>query len=62
MDKYLEDLKTEFADEFCAIHIGNFTRKEIEAGFEAGYNNWRAPKRYHAFLAWEAGQRHAGSK
>lgn len=62
MDKYLEDLKNEFVNEFCATRGGNFTSKEIEAGFIAGFNNESAPKRYHAFLAWQAGQRHAGRR
>lgn len=59
-DVYLEQLREEFVNEFCSQRGGNFTRKDLEDGFTDGYYNREAPKKYHAFLAWQAGRRHGG--
>ncbi len=61
-DIYFEELRDEFVNEYCATHGGNFTKVIIADAFEAGYNNEEAPKGYHAFVAWQVGQKHGGHK
>ena len=54
MDAYFE------VSEYCSTHGGNFTKRDIEDGFTAGFNNEAPPKGYHAFVAWQAGLRLGG--
>lgn len=58
----LEELKNEYVSEYCSIHGGDFTKKDVEDGFTAGFYNEKPPANYHAFVAWQAGQRHGGHK
>lgn len=60
MDAYFEELKNEYVSEYCSTHGGNFTKRDIEDGFTAGFNNEAPPKGYHAFVAWQAGLRLGG--
>lgn len=57
---FFEKLKNEFIEEFTKHRCGNFTKSDLEEGFTLGYYGKPAPKKYHAFLAWQAGKRHAG--
>jgi len=62
IDYVFEDLANEYADEYCNSHGGNFTKESIRQAFLDGCNDKKAPKGYHEFVAWQAGQRQIGKK
>lgn len=62
IDYVFEDLANEYADEYCNSHGGNFTKESIIQAFLDGCNDKKAPKGYHEFVAWQAGQRQIGKK
>lgn len=62
IDYVFEDLANEYVDEYCNSHGGNFTKESIRQAFLDGCNDKKAPKGYHEFVAWQAGQRQIGKK
>ena len=56
----IESLANEYAEQYMEGHGGSFTKEELIDGFKAGFNGKNPPERYQAFLAWQAGKRHAG--
>ena len=62
IDYVFEDLANEYTDEYCNSHGGNFTKESIRQAFLDGCNDKKAPKGYHEFVAWQAGQRQIGKK
>jgi hypothetical protein len=62
IDYVFEDLANEYTDEYCNSHGGNFTKESIRQAFLDGCYDKKAPKGYHEFVAWQAGQRQIGKK
>lgn len=60
IDYIIESLANEYAEQYMSTHHGNFSKDELLDGFNAGFMGKDAPQRYQAFLAWQAGKRHAG--